>query len=95
MHGGNAGHSKRKGEESAWQNACELSCCCEDSADQGHEPDAEWSCTSRDGTVAVEDLLQLISEWGPCVECTSDIDEDGSVTVTDLLEVLAEWGECH
>ena len=40
------------------------------------------------------DLLQLISDWGDCAGCESDLDADGFVNVTDLLEVLEEWGEC-
>ncbi len=48
-----------------------------------------------DGVVDVDDLLQVIWNYGPCESdsCAADIDEDGSVTVYDLLEVIAHFGE--
>jgi glucose/arabinose dehydrogenase/plastocyanin len=44
------------------------------------------------GTVNVDDLLALLSAWGPCMECPEDIDGDGVVGVDDLLELLANFG---
>jgi hypothetical protein len=44
-----------------------------------------------DGDVDVEDLLILLSDWGPCVDCPADIDGDGVVDVQDLLALLANW----
>ena len=45
-----------------------------------------------DGIVGVEDLLIVISEWGPCSGCVADIDGNGVVDVEDLLIVIANWG---
>ena len=43
--------------------------------------------------VNVDDLLTLLSEWGPCgkKDCISDINGDNVVDVNDLLALLANW----
>jgi hypothetical protein len=46
------------------------------------------------GDVNVTDLLELLSDWGPCPGCATDLDGDRAVTVADLLGLLAEWGSC-
>ncbi|MDP6600698.1 MAG: hypothetical protein QGH76_00220 [Phycisphaerales bacterium] len=52
-------------------------------------------CLDGDGMVAVEDMLIIISQWGPCVDdCTADTDGNGSVDLDDLLRVLSEFGPC-
>jgi len=48
-----------------------------------------------DGAVAVEDLLVLISQWGPCSEgCQADTDGNGAVDLNDLLSMLGSFGPC-
>ena len=54
-----------------------------------------------DGTVGVKDLLILLGDWGPClncgncgVECAADLDCDCDVGVSDLLILLGDWGPC-
>ena len=48
-----------------------------------------------DGTVAVEDLLVLISQWGPCSDgCSADADGNGAVDLDDLLSMLGNFGPC-
>ena len=47
-----------------------------------------------DGTVGINDLLDLLSSWGPCISCPADVVFDGVVDVTDLLAVIAAWGSC-
>lgn len=48
-----------------------------------------------DGTVNVIDLLQLLTDWGPCAgPCYADLNADGSVDVLDLLQMLTDWGDC-
>jgi len=45
------------------------------------------------GVGAVQDLLMLLSQWGPCpTDCMADIDGDGVVNVDDLLALFAAWG---
>jgi len=44
-----------------------------------------------DGTVGVDDLLILLSVWGPCSGCDADINDDGLVGVDDLLIMLANF----
>jgi hypothetical protein len=46
---------------------------------------------NQDGSVDVDDLLVLLSNWGPCEGCQADLDGDGSVNVNDLLMLLAQW----
>lgn len=48
---------------------------------------------NADGIVNIEDLLAVISRWGPCV-CIEDINGDANVDVTDLLLVIQDWGTC-
>ncbi len=46
-----------------------------------------------DGAVNVTDLVQVISNWGPCEPpCPSDDNGDGVVDVTDLIQVIVHWG---
>lgn len=47
-----------------------------------------------DGEVTFDDLVILLSEWGPCEDCASDIDGDGEVSFDDLVLLLSAWGEC-
>lgn len=47
------------------------------------------------GTVGVSDLLILLSNWGPCVDCDdcpADLNDDCTVSTADLLILLANWG---
>ena len=48
-----------------------------------------------DEQVDVDDLLTLLSSWGPCDDCASDTNDDGVVDVTDLLFLLGAWGPCN
>ena len=58
--------------------------------------------TGGDGTVNVNDLLEVINGWGPCQSppslCPADVaplSGDGSVNVNDLLAVINAWGRCE
>lgn len=42
-----------------------------------------------DCVLASADVEILLASWGPCDECTADLDSDGSVGVLDLLLMLA------
>ncbi len=45
-----------------------------------------------DGFVAVNDLLAIITTWGPSSGCTrNDIDCSGQIDVNDLLAVITHW----
>jgi len=49
------------------------------------------------GGVDVDDLLAVISAWGPCVDpddCPADMDGDGTVSVDDVLAVISAFGPC-
>jgi len=55
-------------------------------------PPGDITC---DDVVNVDDLLLLISKWGPCPasgSCRADLVTDGSVNVADLLFVIGHWG---
>jgi hypothetical protein len=47
-----------------------------------------------DGVVGVDDILLVISAWGPCADCDADVNEDGEVGVNDILTVIGNWGPC-
>lgn len=44
-----------------------------------------------DGIVGIDDLLIVISLWGPCDSCDADFDNNGEVGIDDLLVVIANW----
>jgi len=45
-----------------------------------------------DGEVGFDDLLAILSAWGPCgAPCDEDLNGDGEVGFDDVLEVLANW----
>ena len=48
-----------------------------------------------DGVVDVNDLLAVITQWGPCPPqpsgCIADLDDNSTVDVNDLLEVIVNW----
>ena len=48
-----------------------------------------------DGDVGTNDILAILSDWGPdCGGCLADIDGDGDVDVDDLLTVVSAFGPC-
>ena len=58
----------------------------------------EWRLgdINHDGQTNVNDLLSVITTWGTCVGCPSDIAPNpggnGTVDVNDLLMVISNWG---
>ncbi len=46
------------------------------------------------GDVGFDDVLALLSAWGPCSGCAEDVDGSGDVAFSDLIQVLAAWGDC-
>jgi hypothetical protein len=48
-----------------------------------------------DGTVGINDFLDLLALWGPCPSCppfcTGDVDFDCEVGINDFLTLLANW----
>ncbi len=46
------------------------------------------------GDVGVNDLPDLIAQWGTNPGGPPDFDGDGVVTINDLLTLLANWGPC-
>ena len=50
---------------------------------------------NQNGTVDFQDLLVLLSAWGPCdASCPGDFDANGSVDFQDLITLLSAWGNC-
>jgi hypothetical protein len=47
---------------------------------------------SLDGHVGVDDLLMIVSHWGPCDGCMEDIDVSHAVDTKDLLLLIQNWG---
>jgi len=51
--------------------------------------DGDVNC---DGVVNVTDVLDVVSNWGPCAGvCAEDIVPDGTINVSDLLQVIGNW----
>jgi hypothetical protein len=64
-------------------------------------PNAPQECTADDeavpgdangdGVVDVQDITEVIVNWGPCAGCGADLDGSGVVDVQDLVEVVTNW----
>ena len=50
----------------------------------------------KSGDVGFEDLVSVLTAWGPCEEgtCPADLDGNGDVGFGDLLLTLGAWGPC-
>jgi hypothetical protein len=78
--------------------------CCQTIWDGACAGEAELQCmnlclgdTNDDGTVDVQDMVQVIIDWGcedPPGPCLGDVDSDGDVEVNDLVFVILNWGAC-
>ena len=47
-----------------------------------------------DGNGGIQDFLDLLAAWGPCLGCPADLNGDGTVGIDDFLDLLAAWGPC-
>jgi probable HAF family extracellular repeat protein len=45
-------------------------------------------CNSR---VDVDDLVRVITRWGPCQGCDADMTGNGDVDIADLVQVIQNW----
>ena len=45
-----------------------------------------------DGIIDVQDLMEIISNWGE--QGDSDINQDGTTDVLDIMVVIDQWGDC-
>jgi len=57
-------------------------------------PDTCPTDINDDAVTNVTDVLEVISQWGPCFMCSADFDENGMVDIVDFLEVIGSWGAC-
>jgi subtilisin family serine protease len=48
-----------------------------------------------DGSVNVQDLVEVVLNPGPCAGCPADVNGDGVVDVQDLVLVVLGWGDCE
>ena len=47
------------------------------------------------GDVGFDDLIALLTFWGPCqAECSGDLNNDGIIGFADLVELISSWGPC-
>jgi hypothetical protein len=52
------------------------------------------------GTVDIDDLVLVITHWGPCPQpctpgsCVGDTNGDCTVNIDDLVKVITSWGNC-
>ena len=51
--------------------------------------------TNYNGTVDADDILAVLSAWGPAAANPADVVLDGMSDVNDLLLVVSSWGECN
>ena len=55
------------------------------------EPSGVPGDIDGDGLVTVDDLLELLGDYGRCPCCASDLDGNGLVDVDDLLGLIGSW----
>ena len=61
----------------------------------GTEPSPCPADLDESGTVGFNDLVALLSAWGPCGNpCVGDLDESGEIGFNDLVSLLSAWGPC-
>ncbi|MHC5028372.1 MAG: hypothetical protein ACYTGR_16600 [Planctomycetota bacterium] len=58
------------------------------------QPPACDEDVTGDGLVDVQDMVEVILQWGPCGDCSADVNDDGLVDVQDLVAVVLAWGNC-
>lgn len=44
-----------------------------------------------DGLVNIDDLVGVITNWGPCANCPTDFNNDHIVNLSDLVTVIQNW----
>ena len=55
------------------------------------EPSGVPGDTNGDSAVNVDDLLNVLSDFGPCPCCPTDFDGSGFVNVDEVLLVIGNW----
>lgn len=55
------------------------------------EPSGVPGDTDGDGVVTVDDLLNVLGDFGSCPCCPTDFDGNGFVNVDEVLAVIANW----
>jgi hypothetical protein len=76
--------------------------CCEGNANnfetleecQAACPGSCPSDVTGDGSVDVEDLIEVILAWGR-PGGAADVNQDGLVDVLDLVQIVLDWGPCR
>lgn len=49
----------------------------------------------NDADVGFDDLITLLTFWGPCqAECSGDLNNDGTIGFGDLVKLISSWGPC-
>ncbi len=49
----------------------------------------------EDSIVNVQDLVLVITSWGPCPGgCPADLNGDEVVDIFELIQVIVNWGLC-
>src|SRR5262249_8608433 len=49
---------------------------------------------TSNGVVDIDDLVQVIINWGAAGANVTDITRDGIVNIDDLVQVIINWGNC-
>jgi hypothetical protein len=47
--------------------------------------------SNQDLLVNIDDLVNVITSWGPCQSCSADLNGDGTVNIDDLIFVITHW----
>ena len=58
-------------------------------------PEVETLCSQDlivDGIISVQDVLEVLTQYGCGVDCYADMDGDGFVSVSDVMSVLSMFG---
>ena len=46
------------------------------------------------GSIDFNDIVRILSGWGPCSGCPEDLDGNNDVGFSDLVQILANFGPC-
>lgn len=59
-----------------------------------YQPEDCPADVNGDAVVDIDDLFQVLGQWGPCDDCAEDVTDDGTVNIEDVFAVLGAWGPC-
>ena len=88
---------KRRLQQQRYPDLCDIHTGASIDQNRNNVPD-ECECAGDvdgDGTVNIDDIIEVILAWGATGSNAADLDGDGTVGLQDLVLVLNFYGQCQ